>query len=460
MKRALSLTLILFLCTGPLWAAVAPVGPSISAGGYWMAAAPQPVQFDTPPLPPDPVRLPSVHTTPVSMTTAAADEEEEYFSWDEIQAEMKKQAEAAAWSKDGFKIVPYGYLWGSTAWESSRTFIGDYTLWAISRDNEGEPAWHFVGKSTRLGIDVSGPRIPFFCCAKSGGKVEIDFQGAFAIENKPGVLLRHAYWEVKNDSFRLLMGQTWDVVAPLNPGTIMYSVYWGAGNIGYRRPQLRFEKYIPMSNTCLITLQTSANTDAASDFTTGLLAEGDHAGWPLVEGRAAVTLGYRGKNCNPWTFGVSGHIGEQIFDFASDDDKPIRTWSMNFDANMPIGHRMGIQGEFFMGEDLKTFLGGIVQGVDIPRQESIRSIGGWGEFWIYWAPRLHTHVGGGIDDPFDQDVTAVNGRTYNQAYWANLCFDVTPKFRLGVEASQWKTLFTDRRSGEATRLEFMARYAF
>ena len=37
------------------------------------------------------------------------------------------------------------------------------------------------------------------------------------------------------------MGQTWGVVAPLVPGTIMYSVYWGAGNIGYRRAQIRNE---------------------------------------------------------------------------------------------------------------------------------------------------------------------------------------------------------------------------
>ena len=43
-------------------------------------------------------------------------------------------------------------------------------------------------------------------------------------------------------TFTILGGQTWDVISPLNPRSLNYSVYWWAGNIGYRRPQVRLTK--------------------------------------------------------------------------------------------------------------------------------------------------------------------------------------------------------------------------
>ncbi|HOA52858.1 MAG TPA: hypothetical protein PKI05_11435, partial [Thermogutta sp.] len=141
-------------------------------------------------------------------------------SMDEIRAEMKK----IAWTKGDIQIIPYGYLWATTAYESSRSQVGDYVLYVLSNTDQGESAWHVDAKSTRLGIDFVGPTLPNFGGAQTGGKVEIDFQGQYQTENKGTVLLRHAYLEVKNEYFRLLAGQTWDVISPLLPGTIMYSV--------------------------------------------------------------------------------------------------------------------------------------------------------------------------------------------------------------------------------------------
>ena len=44
----------------------------------------------------------------------------------------------AAWTKGDFKIVPYGILWGNTAYETERTSPGVYTLFVPSADTEGE----------------------------------------------------------------------------------------------------------------------------------------------------------------------------------------------------------------------------------------------------------------------------------------------------------------------------------
>jgi len=401
---------------------------------------------------------------PVSWAEEAV-EETDYYTLEQVQQMMDATAKKHAWRKGDFTITPYGYLWGNMVYETEQSYVGSYALFIRSAQTAGDDNFVVDGRNTRVGIDVAGPRLWLFDCAQSGGKVEFDFQGAFVTENKAGVLLRHAYWEVKNDDFRILMGQTWDVISPLYPGTIMYSVYWGAGNIGYRRAQLRGERYLHFSPVSMITLQGSLNVSIVSDFTsTTDDIESDHGGWPVIEGRAAWTLGHRGKGCQPVVVGASGHIGNQDFDFGPTSPLPgeyVRpTWSINADFQVPVTHRLGVQGEFFTGENLGTFLGGILQGVDINTARPIRSTGGWVELWYDWSPRWHTHSGFTIDDPFDDDITTASGRIYNSAYYANLVYDVTKQFQMGVEVSSWKTLFKNQEPGESVRLEFMAKYGF
>jgi hypothetical protein len=397
-----------------------------------------------------------VPASPVS--TLAAEDDSEYYTWEQLQGEIKKNN----WAKGDLKVVPYGYLWANMVYETARTVPTDrsYLGWVASFDDQGEDVFKLDGRNTRIGFDVAGPRLWQFSCAESGGKVEFDFQGDMvALENKGAVLLRHAYWEVKNDYYRLLFGQTWDVISPIYPNTTLYSIYWWGGNIGYRRPQLRLERYLHLSDTRLVTLQGSLNHDVV-----GIAAVSETGSWPVIEGRAAITLGYRGKNCHPWTFGMSGHIGnEGFFDVVGDDDRRRRTWSAGADLEMPLNDRTGFRGEFFYGENLETFLGGIGQGVNIgiPSLPTIYSTGGWLETYYFFTPSLHSHVGFGLDDPRDSDIVGmVGGRTYNQFYFGNILYDVTKKFRLGLEVASWKTLYIDRRPGESVRFEFMGQYGF
>ena len=380
----------------------------------------------------------------------------EYYTLDELKGEMKK----LAWSKGPFRVVPYGILWFNMAWESQRTNVGDFTLFVLSPDDRPGDAFHVNARSTRLGINVSGPRVPCLRCAPSGGKVEIDFWGQFAGgENKPGVLLRHAYWEVKDDTFRLLGGQTWDVISPLYPGTLMYSVGWGGGNIGYRRAQLRYERYLAFSDVFLVTAQGALAADLFSELSANVA--GDHAGWPVLQSRVGATLGPRGAGCLPITCGVSGHVGEQEFLFDTgdpNDDATARTWSLNVDVRIPITHRLGIQGEFFTGENLGAYLGGIVQGINTTTGEPIRATGGWVDLWYDWTPCLHSHVGYSVDDPLDRDVN--NGRIYNDFFFVNLSRNLTKDFLVGVEYTSWETLYDQKADGTSDRIEFVAKYGF
>ena len=379
----------------------------------------------------------------------------------DLDAEIKK----FSWRKGDITFVPYGILWGNAVYASERTNPGSYTLWVNSASTQGEAESIVDGRNTRLGADVLGPRVPMLGDAQIGGKVEFDFQGAFAgTENKGAVLLRHAYVELKNDDYRLLAGQTWDIISPLCPSTLMYSVNWDAGNIGYRRAQFRGERYYALSDSFLVTVQGSIDQNVFSDSITNVT--GYPSDWPIVEGRIGVTLGQRTcPDALPITLGVSSHVGQQEFDLMKGSAVAERgqlrnTWSLNGDIRIPISCRFGFQGEFFTGEDLSAFLGGIGQGLDPTTLEGIHSTGGWAEFWYDWTPRLHSHVGYSLDNPDYNDLHTIGDRSYNQVIYGNLSFDLTKECLVGVELGSWKTLYVGEQPGDALRCEFVVKYSF
>lgn len=398
-----------------------------------------------------------------------------------LRPEIAAEAKKAAWSKGDFKIVPYGFLWTSVVSQTSRTTPGSYTVWVPSADDQGESAFFLDPRRTRLGINIEGPRIPYFHCAKSGGKVEIDFQSPVTsgFENRATVHLRHAYWEVKDDYFRFLIGQNWDIISPLFPSTLNYSVGWDGGNIGYRRALVRLDKHFYPSSMLKLSGEIGITASVVSDLATTTGVRREPSDWPVLQGRLAATLGSRCHGSRNIVVGVSGHVGEQGFDFfdtlpaalnplglPAQDDVRIITWSMNMDVLVPVTDRLTFKGEYFNGANLGTFLGGIGQGVCPCLRQAVRANGGWAEFAYDITHRWHTATGFGIDDP-NVEADALLGRKYNQFIFANTTYDLTKKLNVGLEVTFWKTLYHEARPGlatpapgESTVFEMVARYGF
>ncbi len=277
------------------------------------------------------------------------------------------------------------------------------------------------------------------------------------------------------------MGQSDDVISPLNPATLNYSVRWSGGNIGFRRTQFRAERFLSLSESTLLTLQTSLSQDIVTDFPADPGVRREASDWPVVQARAAVSFDQPHSGARPVEIGFSGHVGETGFDFLApgpppldlppEDDQRFKTWSFNIDLHLPITERLGVHGEFFTGAYLSSFLCGIGQGVCPCLRVPIRATGGWGEAWYYWTPRLHSHTGYGVDDPNDND--SLIGRTYNQFIFTNLVLDVSERFTTGLEVTYWKTLYHDTRVGQvppseltpfepgkAILIDWMIRYDF
>lgn len=367
--------------------------------------------------------------------------------------------EEFAWKKGDYRIVPYGIGWLNMSYDTSRMDSGPFALFVLSPDVGGEDSFNLNARATRFGLNFTGPVI---LGAASGGQIEFDFHGQASTENRTGILLRHAYGEFRTDQWRFVGGQTWDVISPLIPGMLNYTVGWAAGNLGYRRAQARVERYVAVSDSLLWTSQFSLNQTIVSDFVRDPLEGGEDAGWPTVMGRMAASLGPRGKGCDPAVIGLSGHVGEEGVDFfapPAEDDRRFFSWSFNVDARIPLTDSVGFQGEFFTGKVLGTFQGGINQGINRVQRVGVHSIGGWAEVWVYLTPKLHTHAGYSIDDPRNEDIAPV-GRALNQVLFINAVYDITPLFDVGIEVSRWKTNYIGLRDAESVRVETVMRYRF
>ena len=128
-------------------------------------------------------------------------------------------------------------------------------------------------------------------------------------------MFRRGFVEAKNKEHRILFGQEWEVMSPLWPASLNYIPGSAAGNLGYRRAQLRYDRNFFFSDRFLFITQHSANLGINWDFDTDPTVIGQTAGWPVLEGRLAARLGKREGPCAlPKEFGVSWNLGEEIYD--------------------------------------------------------------------------------------------------------------------------------------------------
>ena len=137
----------------------------------------------------------------------------------------------------------YGYVKLDASWDESLVDSGNFARWVASPSIvEDHSHFNMTARQTRLGFTVrrkTGDAPPI------SGRVEIDFYGDGA-ENKNRPQLRHAYLEVPwpKQGLDLVAGQASDVISPLVPTTINYTVAWWVGNIGYRRPLAKLTRTI------------------------------------------------------------------------------------------------------------------------------------------------------------------------------------------------------------------------
>jgi len=371
-------------------------------------------------------------------------------------ADENAQPKNSLWSS--LDIQLYGFLKVDAAYDNSRTTTGNYILYVDpDTGKHHDDEFNLTANETRLGVLINGPEDGRM---KTSGRVEFDFYGSLAAENKAKIQLRHAYVQMEwpDRDLTLLAGQTWDVISPLIPTTLNYTVLWDVGNIGYRRPQVRLTKDHQLND------EVSLKFEGAISRTIGRLdatvsESGEDAGFPTVQGRVAVTF--------PWllagdtTIGVSGHRGREEYDTSATTNVDHDTWSINVDLVQPIRSWVTLKAEAFTGENLSSYLGGIGQGVNNATNKEISSKGGWAAAsfgpWDDWS----FTAGISIDDVDSDDMVGdTRGRTLNRAVFANAIRTLNEHASVGFELSQWRTDYKGSGDADDVRLQAAVKYKF
>ena len=403
-----------------------------------------------------------------------------------IEEIVNKAVANAAWKKGGFTFTPYGYINLSATWESERTINGDYCVYAQSPEltpSANRSAFYVDPRSSRIGLRIDGPGTKYWTNSKTRAVFECDFQGSYQVRNRSGFLLRKAYVEIGDDESKFLFGQDWEVFSPLYPMTFNYPAGSGVGNLGYRRAMIRADHAFKFGCDSSLLFQFAICDNTIRDYTGGGtdVPRVTASGWPIIQGRIAYAFGEkRFRHEQAITLGISGQIGEQRVDYVNPTliGQKLTTWAVCVDLDVPITKKMRIQAELYDGDNVSNLEGGILQGIDMVRRDTIRCKGGWAAVQYQWTKKMKTNVGYAIEDPNDKDLLGTasysgnmySSRTYNQSIFGNVMYNWTEAFMTGVELSFWKTnwqqynsnttTITNLEPGEPTRIEFVARYTF
>jgi hypothetical protein len=408
----------------------------------------------------EPAKAQPSEAKPKTETAAKLSEAELQKIAEMVQKETTKKK--PVWS--GLDIQLYGYIKADASYDTSRITPGNYVLYVDSeKNNENDDEFNLTVNQTRFGIKITGPDDNSM---KTSGLVEGDFYGSYAEENKAKIQLRHAYMKLDwpQDHFSILAGQTSDTMSPLLPDTLNYTVLWDAGNIGYRRPQIRLTKGFPVGKDTELQLEGAVARTIGRTSPLGS-ESGEDAGFPTFQGRASVTLPWVGFK--PMTVGFSGHWGREEYDFnnitAKVINKKFESWSINLDLTGPINKWLTIKGELFTGENLNAYFGGIGQGVNINAKSGvyneIAAKGGWLAASLGPWDKWRFNIGAGIDDVDKSDVQT-GDRLMNRSIFGNVIYSVGKNADIGFELSKWQTDYKGPGDADDLRAQTALIYKF
>jgi hypothetical protein len=359
-------------------------------------------------------------------------------------------------------IQLYGFLKFDAAYDTSRIENGNYAKWVDNEStNDDDDQFNMTANQSRFGAKINGPKGEVM---NASGLVEVDFYGpgVGVAENQGRLMMRHAYmkldWPEKR--FNIIAGQTWDVISPLLPSTVNYSVGWWTGNLGYRRPQFRLTKELGFVDGGFLKLEGALARTIGDTSVTGT-DSGEDAGFPTLQGRASITVPMLGAK--EATIGLSGHWGQEEYDTAaSGQDEEFETWSINVDYTQPICKKVAIKAEIFTGENLDAYLGGIGQGVTVSganQYEEIGSQGGWIAASLGPWDTKRFNVGLAMDDVERGNVND-GARTLNRSVFGNVYCAVNKQTDIAFELSHWRTQYRGNGDGESLRAQMALIYKF
>lgn len=375
-----------------------------------------------------------------------------------IAAEAKPPAAEPVTNK--FKAKLYGFVKFEAIYDNTEVAQGDWYLYVKPGNSPQaeQDVFTMNARHTRFGLKFDGPAL------KNDGKVqgliEVDFAGGFpnsaTAARQPILRLRHAWVELNYPKWEARFGQDWALICSPFPNTTSFVVGAGKGNLWMRYPQIAFTlKQDPIKIAFSLNRPMAGNVKyedyAGGDFDP--VDDGERTGLPWLMSRCWVKLG-------PTTFSVSGHYGQEQINDLTAKPHDVDTYSINVDAVVNQGpFSFTVRG--FYGENLNSFFGGVFQGYtrDSTDVRNIASMGGWAQMIYKFNDDWAATLGGGMDDPDDDDLTA-GMRSKNDWVFGNVAYTIQKALTLMFECAYLKTSYLQGEAGDNLRFQFVTYYKF
>ncbi len=294
---------------------------------------------------------------------------------------------------------------------------------------------------------------------KISSRIELDFilsgQGDERISNSWSSRLRHAFlkWDY-SDSSSILAGQSWSTF--FNVGALPDNLDFvgPVGTIFVRQPQIRWT---------MGGLQLAVEN--AATRLNGVDWDNDHEGIPDLIAR------YNGK-VGDFGWSIAGMTRELSYEDRSNA-------SVEGDSDSKFGYALSLAGKWQLGKDDLRFMVnygdalGRYMGLNafndgyVDDNGDIDTFDQWGGFlaWRhFWTPRWNSTFSYSLaqaDNPSTSEFAgALSLAEQYQSFHASINYLPTPKLRFGGELIWAEKELEDGRSGDLSRFQFAAKYAF
>lgn len=337
------------------------------------------------------------------------------------------------------KVTVYGQIRADMIHDSNQPNSAQTPQWIKSNGGPANDQFSLHPRLTRIGLDyAAGTEVMKGYDVK--GKIEFDFQNGGS-ESRQTPRARLLYFTLTKGKDSWLFGQGWDLISPLFPSPNDDTLMWNAGNLGDRRPQIRYTRNEPGFNFAVAAGLTGAID--AKDLDNNGVRDGEDAGTPHFQGRIGVVNPT--FNAGFWGF----HATEKVSTAVAGKTK-FTSQGFGIDASWKITPTTELRGEWFSGENLSDFRGGIGQGINTTTGAAIDAEGYWFELGHMITPKHRIAVGYSEDDPDNADIPT-GGRTKNFAWWIHNRITLGNNLDLGINFLDWRTNFNGSASGRDKR---------
>lgn len=313
-------------------------------------------------------------------------------------------------------------------------------------ENRGNFTMH--PRLTRFGVNYRAPQADGPAVT---GRVEFDFQNGGS-NSRAIPRYRQAFLQLNWGSHALLAGQTADVISPLLPTVNADTLMWNAGNLGDRRPQLRYS-YEPRSG---LNVRVGIGLTGAIDnldVDANGVNDGEASRMPNLQAR----VGFTPANGRLFV-GLWGHYARMRTDEPIGGHRDFNSHSYGGDADIRFTPRVSVRGEIWRGRNLGDVRGGVGQAFNTTTGLNIESAGGWVEVGLREG-RYGFSTGYTIDDPADANVPG-GGAIQNGAWYVTNQFRVAPAVTVGADYLYWRTRFKSASDGTDNRVNVYLVYTY